>query len=1603
MFSYRIAKEPGFEVELYLCPFKWTTTLDFLATFTRERLLGYDAIILYTGIVDWSPRLEGSARNDLYDSQAVANEGNLLLNTDNYGQKILNNKKVIFDQVFGEASMSRHLSEPFEQRYEGSRTVNMYSLEMAKASLIPRLAALPNLLFINSNRFCTEWNGDYWKARPSNIHLTEAYSELFARSLPRNQVIDLLEWQESDVRRFTCDNLHLSESGNDYIYEQIMRRLKSWPAKRGIVIAGEHSAPSLLAPRLRYDELVRTITHQDLDCCRRTTLIIGARTREGEEERIRNLAFLLRWLETFYGGLFDVLIVEQDDKPRLKQMMGGLPNGVRLEFIYNTNDFNRGWGYNTAVAHFCSGSEVVVLMDTDVLTGDGFFDCVLACHHQYQAVSPYQNIYYTNADEAAEVLRQFSYSSLLRPDAIKNPVTITGGIVIIRKSAFLTVNGFEQYIGYGCEDRALDVTLINRYGSDALLIASEVYVHLHHEPDEAARANFDVIYGHLTGWYGCKYDPSIGPKEHIHKNCNHALAPVTDALANSRRMAFADLDLYRHRGLKLASNGQPMMKQQPTDNGAFLPDLHAELRIKNFEGAIAICNSALESHKETPLNALFVTKREEIKRMILMHADGDAALPERTSDTLVILGNGPSLKYVMGNPDYREILKRYDTFGLNAAYRAYDELDFWPTYHGCFDMIVVESHLESYRAILPKLRKMYLLSEDHLGSDIIGFDHPNLTKIRFDPKFRDNNEKVLSTNFEIFRNWQNSGCNCVQIGLMLGYERLVLLGMDANYKELLNEAEVVRDEKYRWDHLEITKDVKANDNYWFSGYQQVGDKYNIPNADKYHLPAWNALGLSEYRTRIVNCTTETMISTITRRSFEEVFSVVPAYRTLGRQNLLTALNPDTENLIGRMVKIGPQLFLVAQEGEKVVRKFVSAHAFNDLFDRHPRLRILVCDELVIQIPCHGLVDDLSDFDPEGLKSGLTFMVRAKNERANIYFVLGSLKHVLANPQLNCQLLFVDNQSDDGTYEEVVQVCKHLSIRNVFLTRYEVEVSRSGDAHTRLQGADRARSLDTYYNWCLDRVMTHYVMKWDCDFLALQDNLIELIGRYELNTSDKPLAVWCSGKTLFKNGADRFVNEQTMYNEFRVFSKAQGYRWEYAPRWEICSREYMAKADKQVFARCVFLELKDLGRNEFEFRSQGTAILSDVRDKRDGEIIVALKSSSLDAMRSNLVKLDFDPLAPASFNSPLLNAYEATLEELDAMQSYWMNVYSRPDSSARRFEHKGNAIVQGLWVGQAISNFHRLCVESFIKNGHCFVLYTYGPVKNLPEGVVLKDASKILPASLIYQYDGSYAGFSDLFRNKLLYAEGGWYVDLDIFCLKRFDVPAEVVFSMDYYHPDTVKIRNGGGEIIDDKYYVQTNPCKLPAGHDIARSMYSSIFKKIVFDRLKGVWLGERTDQAADACMREDVPSESVTRAIEKLGAISDFEVFVGPMSQLPGKVSFYKFLEIFDVPLSAVGQKTWGEIGPIMITREVVSRGLQKYATKPEQFQGVVKYFEVEKFLDPEFDYATALTDAGSYSIDLFYTMWRRKGLLEQFDTDEPCLLRHLRGLVSNSLGEAKV
>jgi len=109
------------------------------------------------------------------------------------------------------------------------------------------------------------------------------------------------------------------------------------------------------------------------------------------------------------------------------------------------------------------------------------------------------------------------------------------------------------------------------------------------------------------------------------------------------------------------------------------------------------------------------------------------------------------------------------------------------------------------------------------------------------------------------------------------------------------------------------------------------------------------------------------------------------------------------------------------------------------------------------------------------------------------------------------------------------------------------------------------------------------------------------------------------------------------------------------------------------------------------------------------------------------------------------------------------------------------IIQSLWIGDRLSNLQRMCINSFLYHDHEFHLYTYKDFNNLPKKVVLKDANEILPESTVFTYEkgsgkGSPSCFANLFRYKLLYEKGGWWVDLDMVCLKRFDFDSALVFG-----------------------------------------------------------------------------------------------------------------------------------------------------------------------------------------------------------------------------------
>ncbi len=247
---------------------------------------------------------------------------------------------------------------------------------------------------------------------------------------------------------------------------------------------------------------------------------------------------------------------------------------------------------------------------------------------------------------------------------------------------------------------------------------------------------------------------------------------------------------------------------------------------------------------------------------------------------LFVMGNGPSLKEIMDNEYYLKIIKDNDSFGLNAAYRAYDKYNFNPTYFGCFDHVVNKSHKDNFEKLVEnsKIKEFYFIGDvekkQNLYSNVI-YNNPKFIKFNY-INMAPTQFNKLSLDFSKFYNAGASGANALQVGILKKYKKIILFGCDCNYVEILDESKKVG------RRLQIDKEIKSNPNYWFDNYQQIGDVYNVPNVDIYQMTSWK--NISKYcpnNVSIVNCSNVSKIPYFAKMSFD---MAIDKYK----------LNPDTK-------------------------------------------------------------------------------------------------------------------------------------------------------------------------------------------------------------------------------------------------------------------------------------------------------------------------------------------------------------------------------------------------------------------------------------------------------------------------------------------------------------------------------------------------------------------------------------------------------------------------------------------------------------------------------------------------------------------------------------
>ena len=140
-------------------------------------------------------------------------------------------------------------------------------------------------------------------------------------------------------------------------------------------------------------------------------------------------------------------------------------------------------------------------------------------------------------------------------------------------------------------------------------------------------------------------------------------------------------------------------------------------------------------------------------------------------------------------------------------------------------------------------------------------------------------------------------------------------------------------------------------------------------------------------------------------------------------------------------------------------------------------------------------------------------------------------------------------------------------------------------------------------------------------------------------------------------------------------------------------------------------------------------------------------------------------------------------------------------------------VQSLWVGNRLSRMEHYSIKSFLKLGYNFVLYTYEPVANVPKGTTIKNGNIIIPKKEIFTLKETFLPFADIFRYKMLYLNGGYWVDLDMIALKQFDFQEPYIFSSER------TIQKGAYRNRNSKFVSNIGVLKAPQGSPFYKELY----------------------------------------------------------------------------------------------------------------------------------------------------------------------------------------
>jgi len=247
----------------------------------------------------------------------------------------------------------------------------------------------------------------------------------------------------------------------------------------------------------------------------------------------------------------------------------------------------------------------------------------------------------------------------------------------------------------------------------------------------------------------------------------------------------------------------------------------------------------------------------------------------------LIMGNGPSVRGIEFDR-----LKDFDVFGMNAAYRFWDRINWYPQYYSCLDVVVGISHAREIKRLIENAHtygiKKFLLLDNLIQELEISLNQDRV--INFD-RLKVGSEILSAPSV-------TTGSHTTAWASYLGYEEIYLIGIDSNYVEVIEGAKLVKGAV-----LQMETTPAKNPNYFFDDYQQKGDVYHIPNPTRpVHLHGWREVAgrLLASDSQILNANPTSKVDAFNFCHFNEIekgkaIDIIPRERALINNYIIDSL------------------------------------------------------------------------------------------------------------------------------------------------------------------------------------------------------------------------------------------------------------------------------------------------------------------------------------------------------------------------------------------------------------------------------------------------------------------------------------------------------------------------------------------------------------------------------------------------------------------------------------------------------------------------------------------------------------------------------------------